>query len=175
MDIGDLGYLIFLAIVAVANLIRNVRKNRDKTQAPAKPEQRRQRGIPKPAEARREPQEADEGQKEDHWKRMVEDLFGDADPEESQTEEGPSTYRRSSSRAPSKPVAKAKLQEVRADGYREGETLTEFAERIRREGRIKLEKRHLEGDTSNGQEGIDFDFDPRHAVIYDAIWKRPFV
>lgn len=204
MEIGDFGYLIFLIIVAIANLLRNARKKKEEQAAPSIPkrsgggqEDRTEgRRIPRPVGEERteagrgQPRESggaytrmnrpaqqsastapeDAPEEEAPWERMVEELFGEL--QEASPDSAPSAAR-SRQRRPQQ--QKPATESLRADGYREGESLTVFAERLRQEGRIKLQQRHLDAAEEGPLEaGIRFDFSGRDAVLYDAIWRRPY-
>jgi hypothetical protein len=108
---------------------------------------------------------------------MMEEMFGEvADEDETEMDTGGPYTRPAPRPSPAPSAAAPVLESVRADGYREGESLTAFAERIRREGRIKLSKRHLEADEDQRfREGLDFRFELRDAVIYDAIFRPPYL
>lgn len=169
MDIGDFGYLIFLAIVGVANFLRSRKQRQEEREArenapPPPRETRRGPNVPRP-----DPLDEPSGEAPD-WGRMIGELFGE-------TEEVPERPSPKTERTVQKPAAaEPELRRVAASGYREGESLAEFAARTRREGSRKLAQGHLEeADRSRGPApGIDFEPEWRRAVIYDAIWNRPY-
>ncbi len=169
MDIGDFGYLIFLAIVGVANFLRSRKQRQEEREAresaPAGPREIPRRGpnVPRP-----DPLDEPSGEAPD-WGRMIGELFGE-------TEEEPAREPRPERTVQKTPAAEPDLRRVAASGYREGESLAEFAARTRREGSRKLAQRHLEEDdrARQARPGIDFEPQWRRAVIYDAIWNRPY-
>ncbi len=202
MDPGDIAYLIFLALFAVANLLRkrkkaaeeegelplpelgeNPRSERPGSLTPPRRQpaaERQSRSAPRP----RQPETETESGDEDPMKRILEDLFG---PREAPAERpaAPPTV----SRPEPRPAPREKPRPARekagkpgkpripvAQGYREGESFESYVQRTRQQARDRMAQSHAaqQKEASQRPQRKKIAFDLRQAVINDAVLRRPY-
>jgi hypothetical protein len=201
MDPGDIAYLIFLALFAVANLLRKRKKTAEEGKPEPQPRKQGSRPEPPPRRQaepppRRQPAEERSARQprasrpqrqtdpevgsedEDPMKRILEDLFGPRETSPTPPAE-PKVAPRQQAPPPRESRDKSPKQKPRipvAKGYREGESFESYVKRTRQEARTRmiesLEAQQKEFSRSSKVKQNTFDL--RRAIINDAILNRPY-
>ena len=166
MEIGDFAYLIFLAIIAIANAFRSrAKRKREQEEAQRQVEE---------FERRRDAGElVEEEEQEDPYRNVWEELFEREAEAEPVPEPEPAPTPKPAARTPVYTFGGVTTE------IREGESMAAYAQRIRDEGRYRDLEPHdpafrLDAGHRAGR-GVEVDFDLRTAVLYDAILRSPYL